>query len=141
MWMQVVHGAAPRCSIPAFATMGWLGHRWKRPTPPCWLERLNLSQSAVSHAIAKLEAHHQVRIWRKKGRGLELTQAGRYLLRLAERVVPEFDHAERGLANGTRGHKETMWIGMECHPCEQWLMRVTRPFLTSFLDIARRVTP
>lgn len=31
-------------------------------------ERLNLSQSAVSHAIAKLEAYHGVRIWRPQGR-------------------------------------------------------------------------
>lgn len=98
-------------------------------------ERLNLSQSAISHAIAKLEARHEVRIWRKKGRSLELTQAGDYLLRLAERVVPELDHAERVLADIARGRKGAMRIGMECHPCEQWLMRVTRPFLAEWPDV------
>ena len=54
---------------------------------------MNLSQSAASHAIAKLENRFQVKLWRKKGRGLELTQAGRYLLELAERLVPLLDHA------------------------------------------------
>lgn len=98
-------------------------------------DRLNLSQSAISHAIAKLEARHQVSVWRKKGRGLELTQAGDYLLGLAERMVPEFDHAERVLADIARGRKGAMRIGMECHPCEQWLMRVTRPFLTEWPDV------
>lgn len=97
--------------------------------------RLNLSQSAISHAISKLEDRHQVRVWRKKGRSLELTQAGEYLLRLAERLVPEFDHAERILADISRGRKGAMRIGMECHPCEQWLMRVTRPFLAEWPDV------
>lgn len=98
-------------------------------------DRLNLSQSAISHAIAKLEARHKVRVWRKKGRSLELTQAGDYLLRLAERMVPEFDHAERVLSDIARGRKGAMRIGMECHPCEQWLMRVTRPFLADWPDV------
>lgn len=98
-------------------------------------DRLNLSQSAISHAIAKLEARHKVRVWRKKGRSLELTQAGEYLLGLAERMVPEFDHAERVLADISRGRKGAMRIGMECHPCEQWLMRVTRPFLIEWPDV------
>lgn len=98
-------------------------------------ERLNLSQSAISHAIAKLEARHQVQLWRKKGRSLELTQAGDYLLRLAERMVPEFDHAERVLGDISRGRKGAMRIGMECHPCEQWLMRVTEPFLAEWPNV------
>jgi len=98
-------------------------------------DRLNLSQSAISHAIAKLEARHKVRVWRKKGRSLELTQAGEYLLDLAERMVPEFDHAERVLADIARGRKGAMRIGMECHPCEQWLMRVTKPFLAEWPDV------
>lgn len=98
-------------------------------------ERLNLSQSAISHAIAKLEDRHRIRIWRRKGRRLELTQAGRYLLGLAERVVPEFQHAERVLADIARGRKGALRIGMECHPCERWLMRVTGPFLSAWPDV------
>ncbi|KHJ53314.1 LysR family transcriptional regulator [Aureimonas altamirensis] len=98
-------------------------------------DALNLSQSAISHAIAKLEARHRVQVWRKKGRSLELTQAGEYLLRLAERLVPEFDHAERVLADISCGRRGAMRIGMECHPCERWLMRVTRPFLDEWPDV------
>lgn len=98
-------------------------------------DRLSLSQSAISHAIAKLEARHRVQVWRKKGRSLQLTQAGEYLLRLAERMVPEFDHAERVLADIARGRKGAMRVGMECHPCEQWLMRVTKPFLAEWPDV------
>lgn len=98
-------------------------------------ERMNLSQSALSHAIAKLEDRHQVKLWRKKGRSLHLTQAGRYLLALAERMVPELDHAERVLADFSRGRRGALRIGMECHPCEKWLMRVTGPYLTDWPDV------
>lgn len=96
---------------------------------------MNLSQSAVSHAIAKLEDRLQVTLWRKKGRGLQLTQAGACLLALAERMVPELDHAERVLADLARGRRGALRIGMECHPCEQWLMRVTGPNLADWPDV------
>lgn len=98
-------------------------------------ERMNLSQSAVSHAISKLEKRYKVSVWRKSGRGLQLTQAGKYLLQLADRLVPELDYAERVLADISRGRRGAMRIGMECHPCEKWLMRVTRPYLAEWPDI------
>lgn len=98
-------------------------------------EALNLSQSAVSHTIAKLEDFHGVKIWRRKGRGLQLTQAGEYLLALAERLVPELDHAERVLSDLARGRRGALRIGMECHPCEKWLMSVTGPYLAAWPDV------
>lgn len=98
-------------------------------------ERMNLSQSAVSHAIAKLEDRHKVKLWRKKGRGLQLTPAGEYLLALAERQVPELEHAERILSDMSRGRRGAMRIGMECHPCEKWLMRVIGPYLAEWPDV------
>lgn len=94
--------------------------------------RLNLSQSALSHAIAKLEARAGVTIWERRGRALRLTQAGRYLLALAERAIPEFEHAERVLAHFAAGRAGVLRIGMECHPCQKWLMRVTWPFLQAW---------
>jgi len=96
---------------------------------------MNLSQSAVSHAIAKLEDRHQLAIWRKKGRRLELTQAGTYLLDLAERLLPELEHAEQVLADMACGRRGAMRVGMECHPCEKWLMRVTGPYLKAWPDV------
>ena len=98
-------------------------------------ERLNLSQSAVSHAVAKLEDQHGVKLWRRQGRGLRLTQAGEFLLDLAERLVPEFEHAERVLADYARGRRGLLRVGMECHPCEKWLMRVTAPYLGAWPDV------
>lgn len=98
-------------------------------------EAMHLTQSAVSHAIAKLEDRHQVKVWRRSGRTLRLTQAGSYLLALAERLLPELEHAELVLAEMARGRRGALRIGMECHPCERWLMSVTGPYLTRWPDV------
>lgn len=98
-------------------------------------ERLNLSQSAISHAISKLEDRHRVAVWRKKGRSLRLTQAGEHLLQLAERFLPELEHAEQVMADIARGRRGRLRIGMECHPCERWLMRITAPYLAAWPDV------
>lgn len=97
--------------------------------------RLNLTQSALSHTMRKLEERHGVRLWEKEGRGLRLTQAGADLLALAQRVLPQFDHAERALAEYARGARGALRAGMECHPCQHWLMRVVAPYLAAWPDV------
>ena len=47
-------------------------------------EVLCLTQSALSHAIRKIEQHLRTPIWTREGRNLRLTQAGEYLLQLAQ---------------------------------------------------------
>ncbi|RWR30636.1 LysR family transcriptional regulator [Sinirhodobacter populi] len=98
-------------------------------------ERLNLTQSALSHTMRKFEERHGVKIWQKEGRGLRFTQAGEYLLALAQRVLPQIDHAERVLAEFAQGHRGALRTGMECHPCQHWLMRVVAPYLAAWPDV------
>lgn len=98
-------------------------------------EVLNLSQSALSHAIRKFEERHRVRLWQRDGRGLRFTQAGHYLLALAERVLPQIEHAERVLDDYASGQRGALRVGMECHPCQQWLMRVVAPYLAQWPDV------
>lgn len=98
-------------------------------------DRLNLTQSALSHAIRKLEARHGVALWQKEGRGLRLTQAGMHLLALSQRVLPQIEHAERALGDFAAGSRGALRIGMECHPCQRWLMRVVAPYLGLWPDV------
>src|SRR5690242_10463755 len=79
-------------------------------------ERLNVTQSALSHTIRKMEEQHGVKIWTKSGRGLRFSQAGEYLLALAQRVLPQIDHAERVLVDFAEGRRGALRVGMECHP-------------------------
>jgi LysR family transcriptional regulator, regulator for metE and metH len=92
-------------------------------------DQLHLTQPALSHAIRKLEARLGVNIWRREGRSLQLTQAGDALLAVANRLLPQFTQAEDRLQQFAQGERGTMRIGMECHPCYQWLLKIVSPYL------------
>ncbi len=96
---------------------------------------LCLTQSALSHTVKKLEQQLGTPVWTREGRALRLTQAGRYLLALAERVLPQLEHAERLMHEYARGERGTLRIGMECHPCYQWLLKVVDPYLAAWPEV------
>ncbi|QFQ88781.1 LysR family transcriptional regulator [Paracoccus kondratievae] len=98
-------------------------------------DRLNLTQSAISHTMRKFEDRFGVKVWEKQGRGPRFTQAGEFLLALAHRVLPQFDHAEQVLVEFAQGHRGALRTGMECHPCQHWLMRVIAPYLKAWPDV------
>lgn len=103
-------------------------------------DKLCLTQSAVSHAIRRFEARHGVKLWERNGRTLRLTPEGSYLLGLAMRVLPQLEHGEAVLEDYARGRRGAIRIGMECHPCQDWLMRVVDPFLAQWPDVDLDVT-
>lgn len=96
---------------------------------------LFLTQSALSHAIKKLEQQLGTDIWLREGRSLRLTQAGEYLLAVANRVLPQLAMAEERMSQYACGERGTLRIGMECHPCYQWLLKVVSPYLASWPDV------
>lgn len=98
-------------------------------------ESLHLTQSALSHTMAKFERLSGVRLWSREGRSLRLTQAGQYVLGLAERLLPQFEAAEQRLAQYAAGERGTLRIGMECHPCYQWLLKVVSHYLSQWPDV------
>ncbi|HEY6726622.1 MAG TPA: LysR substrate-binding domain-containing protein [Polyangiaceae bacterium] len=98
-------------------------------------EFLGLTQSALSHSIKKLEAQLGMEVWRREGRQLRLTQAGQYLLAVAQQVLPQLDLAEERLRQFAGGARGTLRIGMECHPCYRWLLKVVSPFLAAWSNV------
>ncbi|MPS47571.1 LysR family transcriptional regulator [Methylobacillus sp.] len=97
--------------------------------------RLHLTQSALSHSMKKLEQQLGTQIWLREGRSLRLTQAGQYLLAVANRVLPQLSLAEERLRQFAQGERGTLRIGMECHPCYQWLLKVVAPYLAAWPDV------
>ena len=97
--------------------------------------KLCLTQSALSHSMKKLEQQLGTDIWLREGRTLRLTQAGQHLLALARRVLPQLAQAEVQLRQLAQGERGTLRIGMECHPCYQWLLRVVAPYLAAWPDV------
>jgi LysR family transcriptional regulator for metE and metH len=98
-------------------------------------EVLHVTQSALSHSMKKLEQQLGTDVWLREGRSLRLTQAGQYLLAVANRVLPQLDRAEEHLQQFARGERGTLRIGMECHPCYQWLLKVVSPYLAAWPDV------
>lgn len=96
---------------------------------------LNLTQSALSHSMKKLEQQLGTDVWLREGRSLRLTQAGQYLLAVANRVLPQLDQAESALRQFALGERGTLRIGMECHPCYQWLLKIVSPYLNAWPDV------
>lgn len=97
--------------------------------------RLHLTQSALSHSVRKLEQQLGTPIWLREGRQLRLTQAGNHLLALANRLIPQFEHAEMLIGQFAKGQAGTLRIGMECHPCYQWLLKVVGPYLKQWPSV------
>lgn len=56
-------------------------------------QRLNLTQSAVSHKMKRLEAKVGAVLFQRKGGGMVPTEDGRYLLRYAEQMLALHDEA------------------------------------------------
>lgn len=98
-------------------------------------EALHLTQSALSHSIKKLEQQLGVDVWLREGRGLRLTQAGQYLLQVADRVLSQLALAEARIGQYAQGERGTLRIGMECHPCYQWLLKIVSPYLAQWPDV------
>lgn len=98
-------------------------------------EVLHVTQSALSHSIKKLEQQLGIEVWSREGRQLRLTQAGQYLLAVANRVLPQLQLAQERLKQFAQGERGTLRIGMECHPCYQWLLKVVSPYLDDWPDV------
>jgi len=98
-------------------------------------DKLCLTQSALSHSVKKLEQQLGTDIWLREGRSLRLTQAGEYLLQVANRVLPQLELAETRIGQYAEGERGSLRIGMECHPCYQWLLKIVSPYLARWPDV------
>lgn len=93
------------------------------------------TQSALSHAMRKFEEQLGTQVWLREGRRLRLTQAGEYLLAVSNRVLPQLALAEERMRQFAAGERGTLRIGMECHPCYQWLLKIVAPYLKQWPDV------
>jgi LysR family transcriptional regulator for metE and metH len=96
---------------------------------------LHLTQSALSHAMRKLEHSLGIAVWQPEGRSLRLTQAGRHLLDVAHHLLPQLEHAESALQQYALGTRGNLRIGMECHPCYQWLLKVVARYMPAWPEV------
>src|SRR5690606_5924441 len=52
-----------------------------------------------------------------------------------QRLLPQFETAEAFLKQYAEGERGTLRIGMECHPCYEWLLKVVSRYLGQWPDV------
>lgn len=103
-------------------------------------DQLHLTQSALSHQMKNLEQRLGVILWRKQGRLLVLTQAGKYLSEVAESVIATVDSAEQHLALLGAGKTGKLTVGIDCHACYEWFRTILQPYLLAWPELEVEVT-
>ncbi len=104
-------------------------------------ERLNITQSALSHQVKGLEEQAGVELFVRRSKPMTLSAAGLRLLRLANQVLPEVEKLEAEF-NGLRdGHSGRLHIAIECHACFEWLFPVLEQFRKDWPDVDVDIRP
>ena len=104
-------------------------------------EQLHITQSALSHQVKGLEDQAGVELFVRRSKPLKLSSAGRRLLALAEKILPEIEAMEqefRGLQDGRTGR---LHIAIECHACFEWLFPVLEQFRKAWPDVDVDIRP
>lgn len=96
---------------------------------------LHVTQSALSHQLRDLETFFGVSIYHRKSRPLRLTAAGKELLELGRRVVPQIRDAESALLNMGRGKRGRLRMAIECHSCYLWLIPSVNAYRPLWPDV------
>ncbi len=100
---------------------------------------LNLSQTALSHRLRKLEDDLGVKLLSRTTRRLALTSAGLDLLPTAQRLVSELTASLDGLRAGGRARQERLAIGCLPTIAKHHLPRILREFEAGLPGVAVRV--
>ena len=91
--------------------------------------RLHLTQSAVSHAVAKLERSAKVRLLDRRGRKVVPTPEGEILREACEAVFATLEAAEEELQRERKAAEGRIRLGATVEFGTSVLMRHIRPFL------------
>jgi LysR family transcriptional regulator, regulator for metE and metH len=104
-------------------------------------ERLNITQSALSHQIKGLEDQAGVELFVRRSKPMKLSPAGQRLLRLAEQVLPQLEATLAEFSGLRDGNAGRMHIAIECHACFEWLFPVLEGFRKTWPEVDVDIRP
>src|ERR1700712_243917 len=100
-------------------------------------ERLGMQQPPLSQQIKALEQYLGVRLFRRKARGVELTEAGLAFLDDARRMLSLLDHAVETTRRTARGEQGRICIGVTpTAPFHPFVQQVLRSFQDTYPMVA-----
>ncbi len=96
-------------------------------------ERLGMQQPPLSQQIKAMERELDVQLFRRKSRGVELTDAGRALLAEARSILVQFDRALEVTSRTARGEQGRLCVGIApTAPFHPMVPRSIRSFREAF---------
>lgn len=104
-------------------------------------EVLFMTQSGVSHQIARLEKSIGARLFERESRAVSLTRAGRVLHEHARRVFAALDDAVAATRQASDPDSGLLRIGASVTACQHIIPEALREFRESFPAYSLRITP
>ena len=96
-------------------------------------ERLGMQQPPLSQQIRALEREFEVQLFRRKPRGVELTDAGAALLAEARAILAHIDHAFVTTRRTARGEQGRISVGFTSSaPFHPFVPRIIRTYRETF---------
>jgi len=103
-------------------------------------ERLGIQQPPLSQQIRALEDELGVQLFRRKPRGVELTDAGRSLLADSQIILAQVERARAKVARTARGEQGSIVVGFTSSaPFHPFVPRVIRRFREAFPGVTLRL--
>jgi DNA-binding transcriptional LysR family regulator len=103
-------------------------------------ERLGIQQPPLSQRIKAIERELDVQLFRRKARGVELTDAGRAFLDNARAMLAHFDHTFETTRRTARGEQGRISVGVTpTSPFHPFVPRVIRAFRESYPQVFLRL--
>jgi DNA-binding transcriptional LysR family regulator len=100
-------------------------------------ERLGMGQPPLSQQIKALEAQLGLQLFRRKPRGVELTESGRVLLDEARVILARLEQAERAALSTARGEQGKLRVGVApTAPFHPFVPQVIRAFREAFPGVS-----
>lgn len=96
---------------------------------------MNMTQSALSHQVAGLEAQVGMELFVRRSKPMTLSAAGQRMLRVAERILPEIVALEDEFRALRAGKSGRLHIAIECHACFDWLFPVLELFRHAWPEV------
>lgn len=104
-------------------------------------EVMFMTQSGVSHQIARLERQIGASLFERQARTISLTRAGRVLLEHAHRLFSAMDNAVAATRHASNPESGVLRIGASITACQHIVPAALREFRESFPAYTLRVSP
>jgi DNA-binding transcriptional LysR family regulator len=100
-------------------------------------ERLGMQQPPLSQRIKAIETELDVKLFRRKARGVELTEAGRVFFDRARAMIAQYEGSVEATRSAARGEQGRLCVGvMPTAPFHPFVPFVIRAFRTAFPHVS-----